>query len=89
MNLTAANLAAKSATNKLELDPEWEELYQARAEYGIADLSPKQLDDFLNRLVSDNALSQLYFKYVDRDIYGVHYLASHIPLADCCKLNNS
>lgn len=62
MNLTAANLAAKSATNKLELDPEWEELYQARAEYGIADLSPKQLDDFLNRLVSDNALSQLYFK---------------------------
>jgi len=66
MNLTAANLGAKS----MKSDPQWEELYQARAEYGLKDLSPEQLDGFLNRMVSDRALSQLYFKYVDRDSYG-------------------
>lgn len=66
MNLTAANLAARSQKS----EPQWAELYQARKEYGLKDLSPKQLDSFLNRMVSDSALSQLYFKYVDRDMYG-------------------
>jgi len=62
MNLTAANLNADLLGS--QSDPVWEELYQARAEYGLTDFSPQQLDDFFNRLVSDTQLFQLYFKYV-------------------------
>jgi sphingomyelin phosphodiesterase len=47
MNLTDANLKGS------EVDPIWFELYQAKEEYGLADLTP----------LTDDALFQLYFKY--------------------------
>jgi sphingomyelin phosphodiesterase len=56
MNLTAANLAGAAQ------NPVWFELYQAKTEYGLADLSPKSMDDLFLRLVNDADLFQLYFK---------------------------
>ena len=56
MNLTAANLQGS------EKDPVWYELYQAKAEYGLKELSPKSIDELLHRMLEDDALFQLYFK---------------------------
>lgn len=56
MNLTLANL---KGANHL---PEWFELYQAKKEYALTDLSPKTVDGFFSRMLGDDALFQLYFK---------------------------
>lgn len=56
MNLTLANL--KGPTHL----PEWFELYQAKKEYALTDLSPKTVDGFFSRMLDDDALFQLYFK---------------------------
>ena len=56
-NLTAANQLG-SAQN-----PIWYQLYQAKSEYGLSDLSPQSMDDFFQRMLTDDALVQLYFKY--------------------------
>lgn len=57
MNLTDANLKGS------EVDPVWFELYQAKQEYGLDDLSPQSMDALFQRMVTDDALFQLYFKY--------------------------
>lgn len=57
MNLTDANLKGS------EVDPVWFELYQAKQEYGLDDLSPQSMDTLFQRMVTDDALFQLYFKY--------------------------
>jgi len=59
MNLTVAN---EFGPNR---DPVWFELYQAKKEYGLADLSPASMDDLFNRLLTDDALFQLYAKYLN------------------------
>ncbi|XP_046447290.1 sphingomyelin phosphodiesterase-like [Daphnia pulex] len=56
MNLTEAN-----EKGPMHL-PEWFELYQAKKEYALADLSPKTIDEFFSRMLNDDALFQLYFK---------------------------
>jgi sphingomyelin phosphodiesterase len=56
MNLTEAN-----EKGPMHL-PEWFELYQAKKEYALADLSPKEIDEFFSRMLNDDALFQLYFK---------------------------
>ena len=56
MNLTAANLQGPGR------NPVWFELYQAKKEYGLTDLSPKSMDNFFQRMLNDDALFQLYFK---------------------------
>ena len=56
MNLTQAN-----QKGPMHL-PEWFELYQAKKEYVLTDLSPKTVDDFFSRMLNDDALFQLYFK---------------------------
>lgn len=56
MNLTDANL--KGA----EVEPVWTELYQAKQEYGLTDLSPQSMDALFQRMLTDDALFQLYFK---------------------------
>ena len=58
MNLTVAN---EFGPNR---DPVWFELYQAKKEYGLANLSPASMDDLFNRLLTDDALFQLYAKYL-------------------------
>lgn len=42
--------------------PEWFELYQAKKEYTLADLSPKSIDNLFSRLIADNELFNLYYK---------------------------
>ncbi|XP_046446656.1 sphingomyelin phosphodiesterase-like [Daphnia pulex] len=56
MNLTDSNLKGS------EVDPVWFELYQAKQEYGLDDLSPQSMDTLFQRMVTDDALFQLYFK---------------------------
>ena len=56
MNLTDANLKGSG------VDPVWFELYGAKQEYGIDDLSPQSMDTLFQRMVTDDALFQLYFK---------------------------
>jgi sphingomyelin phosphodiesterase len=57
MNLTDANLKGS------EVDPIWFELYQAKEEYELADLTPQSMDELFQRMLTDDALFQLYFKY--------------------------
>jgi len=57
MNLTVAN---EFGANR---DPVWFELYQAKKEYGLADLSPASMDDLFNRMLTNDSLFQLYVKY--------------------------
>ena len=55
MNFTAANLLGPNQ------DPVWFELYQAKKEYGLADLSPKSMNDFVHQMVTDDSLFQRYY----------------------------
>ena len=55
-NLTAANEVGRAK------DPEWFQLYQAKKEYNLTDLSPSSLDELIQRLLVDDGLFQLYFK---------------------------
>ncbi len=57
MNLTVAN---EFGANR---DPVWFELYQAKKEYGLADLSPASMSDLLDRMLNNDSLFQLYVKY--------------------------
>ncbi|XP_046446658.1 sphingomyelin phosphodiesterase-like [Daphnia pulex] len=56
MNLTVANADPS-------ISPVWFELYQAKQDYGLTDLSPRSMDVFYQRLVTDDALFQLYFAH--------------------------
>lgn len=56
MDLPAANEQGPS------VDPEWTELYSAKAEYELTDLSPRSMDKLFQRLVADDNLFQLYYK---------------------------
>ncbi len=55
-NLTEANLQGSSVS------PVWFELYQAKQEYGLADLTPASMDGLFQRMLTDDAFFQLYFK---------------------------
>ena len=57
MNLTDANIKG------LGVSPDWTQLYQAKQEYGLADLTPTSMDGLFQRMLTDDALFQLYFKY--------------------------
>lgn len=57
INLTAANLLGSSE------DPVWFELYHAKKEYDLADLSPDSMHEFFQRMLVDDVLFQKYFKY--------------------------
>ena len=70
MNLTAANLNADLLG--LGSSPVWQELYSARALYGLTDLSPKQLDAFVHRMVSDRDLFMRYFRYQPGNYSFIH-----------------
>lgn len=59
MNLTEANQRGSEAA------PVWSELYQAKQEYGLTDLTPQSMDMLFQRMLTDDALFQLYFKYVN------------------------
>ncbi len=56
MNLTAAN---EGGPNR---DPIWFELYQAKKEYGLLDLSPASMNQLFNRMVDEEKIFQLYVK---------------------------
>ncbi|KAK4010699.1 sphingomyelin phosphodiesterase [Daphnia magna] len=56
MNLTEANQRGSEAA------PVWSELYQAKQEYGLTDLTPQSMDMLFQRMLTDDALFQLYFK---------------------------
>jgi len=60
MNITAANMNVSSPGSHSE--PIWAELYQARADYGLENLRPQQLDSLFHRMISDKDLAQLYFR---------------------------
>lgn len=60
MNVTAAN--SDVSTPGSQQEPIWQILYEARADYGLKSLRPKELDNLFNRMISDNALSQLYYR---------------------------
>lgn len=62
MNITAANMNVSSPGSHSE--PIWAELYQARADYGLENLRPQQLDSLFHRMISDKDLAQLYFRHV-------------------------
>lgn len=57
MNLTEANLRGP------EQDPVWSELYQAKEEYGLTDLSPSSIESLIQNMLKDEALFQRYFRY--------------------------
>ncbi|XP_032779473.2 sphingomyelin phosphodiesterase [Daphnia magna] len=57
MNLTVANAQDPS------IDPVWFELYQAKRDYALTDLSPRSMDAFYQQLVTDDALFQMYFEH--------------------------
>ena len=61
MNLTAANLQGPS----LDQSTSWVELYSAKKEYGLSDLSPASMDSLFQKMLIDDALFQLYFKYIE------------------------
>ena len=44
--------------------PVWFELYQAKKEYGLTDLSPASMNELFNQLVTNDELFQLYVKYI-------------------------
>lgn len=56
-NLTAANELASAK------EPEWFELYQAKNEYNLIDLSPSSMDELMQKMLTNDHLFQLYFKY--------------------------
>ncbi|XP_046645796.1 sphingomyelin phosphodiesterase-like [Daphnia pulicaria] len=56
MNLTDANQKGS------EVDPVWYELYQAKQEYNLTDLTPQSMDELFQRMKADDALFQLYYK---------------------------
>lgn len=58
MNLTKANEAGPAQP------PEWFDLYSARKEYSLTDLSPKSVNNLFSRMLNDEALFHLYFKWV-------------------------
>ena len=60
MNLTAANAEP-------EKEPSWYQLYGARSDYGLNDLSPASINEFFNRMVANDALFQVYRRYIQWD----------------------
>lgn len=67
MNLTDANLQGPTH------EPEWFEMYQAKKEYNLRDLSPKSVDDFFQRMLTDDELFQKYNRYVYREFNPYKY----------------
>ena len=61
-NLTAANIQGPGR------NPVWFEFYQAKNEYGLADLSPKSMDNFFQRMLTDDALFLRYYKYQTKNL---------------------
>lgn len=57
MNLTAANEQGP------DQEPHWFELYRAKEEYGLKDLSPNSVEQLLHRMLEEDDLFNLYFKY--------------------------
>lgn len=57
MNLTEANLIGPTE------DPVWFKLYEAKEEYGLSDLTPKSVDGLVKRMIKDDDLFQLYYRY--------------------------
>lgn len=57
MNLTEANSRGPEA------EPLWYELYSAKTEYGLADLSPASMDNLLRRMLTDDDLFNVYFRH--------------------------
>lgn len=57
INLTAANSIGSSE------DPVWFELYHAKNEYDLVDLSPDSMNKFFHRMLVDDILFEKYFKY--------------------------
>ena len=57
MNLTAANGLGSS------VDPVWFELYRAKQEYDLEDLSSESMNAFFHRMLADEELFQRYFRY--------------------------
>lgn len=58
MNLTDVNLKGPGVS------PVWTELYQAKKEYGLADLTPASMDGLFQRMLTDDAVFGLYYKYL-------------------------
>ena len=56
MNLTKANEVGPTQP------PEWFDLYSAKSEYSMKDLSPKSIDNLFTRMLKDSELFNLYFK---------------------------
>lgn len=56
LNLTVANAEVPS------VNPVWSELYQAKQEYGLTDLSPRSMEALYQRLIIDDVLFQSYFE---------------------------
>jgi len=52
-NLTEANSSPTSL-------PEWKELHDLKTEYGMSDLSPASMSDFITRMYNDVDLESLY-----------------------------
>ena len=43
-------------------EPDWFELYRAKNEYELSDLSPTSMDSLFNRMLVDSRLFSVYFK---------------------------
>lgn len=56
MNLTEANIHGPKKS------PNWCELYQARKEYGLSDLSPRSVNSLFYKMLEDKTLFNKYFK---------------------------
>lgn len=56
-NLTAANLASDDSR------PEWFKMYSFKDDYGIASVSPVDLDALVRKMVKDEKLAYKYFEY--------------------------
>ena len=55
-NSTAANAMGSAK------EPEWFELYQAKKEYNLTDLSPSSMDELIQQMLTEDHLFELYFK---------------------------
>ena len=55
-NVTEANLAGS------DKNPRWFELYQAKKEYGLKDLSPQSMDNLFERMLTDEDLFERFFR---------------------------
>lgn len=60
MNLTDANQKGS------EVEPVWYELYQAKQEYNLTDLTPQSMDELFQRMKADDTIFQLYYKYLNK-----------------------